>query len=51
MPSAIIYFSDEENEKIIKLSEAWGISKHETVKRIIKNLDLTKEMRKNKDAV
>lgn len=36
MPQAIISLNDEENEIIIKLSNKWDISKHETIKRIIR---------------
>jgi len=36
MPQAIIFMSEEENKVVLKFSEKWNTSKHETIKRIIK---------------
>jgi hypothetical protein len=36
MPQAIVYFDEEEENTIMKYSKLWNISKHETVKRIMR---------------
>jgi len=37
MPQLIIYTNDEENEKVIAFSKIWGLSKVETMKKMIRN--------------
>jgi len=39
MPSAIIYFSAEEDNIIKEYSDKWNISKQDTVKRIVKQFE------------
>ena len=36
MPQIILYLDEKENEIIEKLSSKWNISKHDTIKKIIK---------------
>lgn len=36
MPSANIYFSKEEDEKISEYSHSWNISKQDVVKRMVR---------------
>ncbi len=36
MPQALLHFSDEEDKKIEKLSKEWDISKHDVVKRLVR---------------
>jgi len=46
MPTAQIYFDEEEDEKIRILAAKWNLSKQEAVKRILKQYD----ERRSKDA-
>ena len=36
MPIATIYLTDEEDKIITRFSRFWALSKHETIKRIIR---------------
>lgn len=36
MPQQIVYTDEKEDEKIIKLSKKWEISKADTIKKIIR---------------
>jgi len=38
MPQANIYFTKEEDEIIEEFSKKWDLSKHETVKRLIRKM-------------
>jgi hypothetical protein len=44
MPNANIYFSEEEDEKIRRLAAKWGVSKQQTVKRIVLKYKESKEV-------
>ncbi len=45
MPLAQIYFDKEEDKKLDKFSHRWNISKHEVVKRIVRDFkDVKKEV-------
>lgn len=39
MPQAIIYFDKEEDDIVEKYAKMWELSKHETVKKIIKEFE------------
>lgn len=41
MPQAIIYFGDEESAKIEKYSREWNLSKMETVKKMVREFEVT----------
>ena len=39
MPQVIMFFDDGENNKINIFSEKWNISKHDTVKRMVRDFE------------
>jgi len=43
LPQAIIYLSQSNDLIVNKFSKKWGLSKHETILRIIERFDLIKE--------
>ena len=43
MPKAQIYFSEEEDSKIRKLSAKWNLSKHEAVKKIVREFSIVRK--------
>lgn len=43
MPSIQIYLEEKEDKKVWELSNLWDLSKHDTIKKIIRNFILKKE--------
>ena len=39
VPQAIVYFDETEDKMVMKYKEIWGISKAETIKRMIREFE------------